>query len=730
MVKSVTALLAACLLAPFATLRAAEPAPLYVFTDGVARLATPGIEGAVACHVSTITADGFGPRRTLTVTAADGAVSVPPLCEGIHVVSLGAPVEKELRFLAIAPPPALDAAAVRKALPRTGAKLLEGKPFLILSMGDSVTATGDYESLLVMLLARATGNANITFVERSYPGRSVDATVRHFERDTNGIKPDLGVLMYGLNDQGGGVPLRAYLDQYAWVADRLAARFEGDSVFLQPTPHIAVFDAGPGGNVAAPQFAFRTVGFAEAVATLGTRRGVPVALTFAALWGNGGGTIPQAAMAMWPLYPQSYDAPFSTLLECRGQGDTIHPNALGHLRIAKAVYAALNGQAAAQPLRFVGESRWTEKGVVSRVTAINDSGKPREGRLEAYPPTDARLDGLGSVMYKLAPGESVSFEVAWPELAKPEDLFRSTYFHYLGEDFKHLFVVDFAGAGCLPRSVEIPFEVPGSFVAGRQIVEGRQITVTLKTPSGTEAVPVAIPGGSPVGRIPLIRKLQADGKAGYAVTEVAYVEFGQALPGEAEVDGDLREWASPRWAPVGEPCQARDRHGPLDNRKSPDEAYVHMAFKAGAGGIFIALRGRGGLANDRATLFFDPRPPELLGTVGPYYWAGLRFAADGVVNLDIGETSVEAPHMAGRWRATADGLDAELFIPYALMDAAAWPASGDLGFSLVWTHQPKDGKPTRLTWSEDGHEWNPRWYGVLRRVVSPRDAMPFMVRVK
>lgn len=101
--------------------------------------------------------------------------------------------------------------------------------------------------------------------------------------------------------------------------------------------------------------------------------------------------------------------------------------------------------------------------------------------------------------------------------------------------------------------IEVPFEVPGSFVAGRQIVEGRQITVTLKTPSGTEAVPVVIPKGSPVGRIPLIRKLKADGKAGYAVTEAVYVEFGEALPGEVVVDGDLREWASPRWAPVGEP---------------------------------------------------------------------------------------------------------------------------------------------------------------------------------
>ncbi len=70
------------------------------------------------------------------------------------MVSLGPPVDKELRILAIAPPPELSTEAVRKALPHTGEKLFGGKPFTILSMGDSVTATGDYESLLVMLPKR------------------------------------------------------------------------------------------------------------------------------------------------------------------------------------------------------------------------------------------------------------------------------------------------------------------------------------------------------------------------------------------------------------------------------------------------------------------------------------------------------------------------------------------------------------------------------------------------
>jgi len=61
----------------------------------------------------------------------------------------------------------LDTAAVRKTLPRTGGKLVTGKPFTILAMGDSVTATGDYEAMLVMLLSRATGNPHIALAAQA-----------------------------------------------------------------------------------------------------------------------------------------------------------------------------------------------------------------------------------------------------------------------------------------------------------------------------------------------------------------------------------------------------------------------------------------------------------------------------------------------------------------------------------------------------------------------------------
>jgi lysophospholipase L1-like esterase len=599
-------------------------------------------------------------------------------------------------------------------------------------MGDSVTHTGDFETMLTRLLERATDNPNINFVDKSYGGRSVDAAVRHFTRDTSGIKPHLGLLMYGLNDQAGFVPLRAYLEQYEWIAKALDDRFQADTIFLQPTPHICIFDHGPDRKPYSPQTAFRTIGFAEAVKKLGDRLNVPTADTFDAIWGKGGDTVAHSVIAMWPVYPRSAGDQFSTMLES-GKGDTIHPNALGHLRIAKAVFDAISGKRNEKPLRITGLSRWTEHAVVTRITATNSSTEERTGQLEAYPFSSAEIEAPNPVRYELKPEESVSFEVAWPKVRRPEDLLLFPYCLYMSQNLNQLPVLDFTNETCTVYCARLPFEVPGDFVSERLAITGNSVNVKLKTSDGEKIVNVRIPEDSQVGRISLIRKLHEEEKEGYAVAEVVYVQYGQALPGEAKVDGELDEWADHRWIPIGESCQARGRLGPEDHRESLQEAYIQAAFNKGENGFFIAFRGRGDLVGDNATLFFDPRPPAELGTVGTYYWLGFKLEPNGVVKLGKGETSTSAPGMTGRWQTTKEGLDAEIFVPYALMDVNVWPVSGDLGFSIVWNHKHKDGRITRMTWSEDGHEWNPRWYGVLRlspETNGPGDNLPYMVRIK
>lgn len=708
--------------------RIADP---YVFTDETARISAEGVEGPLACHTALITPAGFGPKRTETVSVSNGAFRLAPLAEGLHVVHLGAPLDTEVRFLAFAPPAALDPAAVARTLPRSGAKLLAGEPFRILAMGDSVTDTGSYHELLARLLARATGNARIEVVRHAYAGRSIDATVRHFDRDTRGPAPDLGLLMYGLNDQVCFVPRRAFLEQYAWVAEQLHDRFGADTVFLQPTPHIDMLRSGREGGSEPPEYAFRTVHYARAIEELGKATDIPVAPTFAAIWGEGGNTARESAMALWPLYPTGYAAPFSTLLESVGRGDTIHPNALGHLQLAKAVYRTIAGRADLPPLALSGTSRWTPTGVVSRITVMNQGSDKREGRLDPYAPMGARIEGPATVRYALAPGETLTFEVGWPDAATPEDLLRFPNDLYLSQEHVPLGVVDFARGRSTVHGVVCPFEVDGDFVPCRAVVETDSVDVELRTPDGIVQETVRLPEEAVVGRVPLVRELRHGSREGHAVAELAFARVGLAPVGEAVVDGMLGEWGDQPAVPVGEPCQARDWRGPADRRAVPGEARGEFLFRAGGDGIYVGFRGQGVLTNDSIMVFLDPREPTQLGTVGPYYWASLGLGKNGKVGVGKGETSPTGEGATGTWRATETGLEAECFLPYRLMDRDAWPASGDLGLSIIWRHRHADGRTTRLVWTEDGHEWNPRWYGVVQRIdpgAAPRNR--YVVRVK
>ena len=59
--------------------------------------------------------------------------------------------------------------------------------------------------------------------------------------------------------------------------------------------------------------------------------------------------------------------------------------------------------------------------------------------------------------------------------------------------------------------------------------------------------------------------------------------------------------------------------------------------------------------------------------------------------------------------------------------STAWPTSGDLGLSIIWTHPHADKNITRLMWSENGHPWTPRWFGVVR--LEPQGVLPFLLRI-
>jgi len=700
----------------------------YCFTDGRAVVkCAPEVE-AVRGRVRVLTDSLRGPEVALDMRCAGGRLELAPLCEGIHVVAIEEPFRAEVRFLAIAPPRPVSPDAVRRALPRSGRRLLAGEPYTILAMGDSVMNTGDCEGMLAMMLARATGNGSIRVVERSYPGRSADAAARFFEDDAVPTRPDLGLLMYGLNDQACFVSLETYLEHYEYVARRLRDDLGADCVFMQPTPN-----PEPGRP---PEQAIRTIIFAESLAPLAERLGVPLARTFHAVWGRGGPTLQDAARATWPRYPPSYDRQFESLVETGSSGDATHPNALGHLAIARAVLDAISAPAPEQSgpaaLEFRGRTLWTDAGVETRLEAVNVSTSRRRGRLEAYPPPEDRLEGSTRVEYDLEPGGSVEMVLRWPNARRPEDLLRHPADKYLaGPMAPRVPLVEFSDGGCRVHAPEAPFEPFAWFVRERGTAGRRGARVSLVWEGGRRSRTVRIPGGSPVGRIDLVEKVGAPDRPGWAVAQLAYVRYGSALRGEAELDGLLSEWTSHVWSPVGEECQARFARGPEDNRGSTSECYLRWAFKAGRECFYAAASARGELSRDSFTIFFDPRGPARLGTVGRYYWVSGSLRPDGTLGLARGETSREDKGLAGRWARNGDETAIELRVPYALFEATSWPASGDLGISIWWIHVSPDGRRTNLMWSEDGHPWSPRWYGVVRLQERPDESrLPYMTRVR
>jgi lysophospholipase L1-like esterase len=711
---------------------AATPESPYLFTDGKARITLTKPQPEVAFTVKTITVDGYGPTAEGKATVAGGVLEVAPLTEGLHIVTLQLDKPCEVRFLAVTPPTPLDTKAKRAllaALPRTGKKLLGGKPFTLISMGDSVTATGDYDRLLTLLLQRATGNAKIAFVKKGYGGRSVDASVRFFKDDVPPNHPDLACIMYGLNDQAAGCPLDGYLEQYRWLADRMA-ECGADTLFLTPTP-----DASFGKDFTTySPYLFRTIGFADALLRDARAHRIPAVDVFHAYWGKGGATLDASGRALWPKHPQGYSKQLTSVIETN-TGDGIHPNALGHLTIARAVFDMLTGRAAAAPLAFSGESVWTADGLVSHVTVRNVSAVRREGRLELYPLPDDRMQGEPAA-YALAPGETLAFDVAWPRLKAPADLLAHPAHATAGIGTPAFTALDFAGGGSTVYAVTAPMRVDAQYVRERQVVTGNTVTVTLRQGGKATKETVAIPANSAVGRVPLIRKVSAGGQTGWAAAELAYVQFGAARTGEATVDGALDEWAGHTWLPVGEPVQARFASGVQDGRATPQECYLRWAFKAGKTGFSIAVQATGTVEKDSFTLFFDSRAAKLLGTPGRYYWVSGTLKPNGTLALGRGETTAKGleKEMRGAWRAVDGGAALEIFIPYAAVELTAWPAGGDLGVSIWWKHTNADpaangGRPTNLMWSEDGHPWNTRWYGVVR-LNDGGAPLPYLVRVK
>jgi hypothetical protein len=279
------------------------------------------------------------------------------------------------------------------------------------------------------------------------------------------------------------------------------------------------------------------------------------------------------------------------------------------------------------------------------------------------------------------------FDVTWQGAKTPADLARFPHDIYLASGPPFVAVMDFSAKGSRAYAASAPFEPNAAWVRGRQVVTGENAVVKLKVGAQMRHVQVKIPP-APVGRLPLWRRLGN----GWAVAELAYVRYGAARGGEAQVDGNLAEWQNDAFVPVGEAVA-----GALDAWAAGFSRFSQRMLHA------VEFQGRkrrslGSGARDwkrrkrQLHAFFDPRSPAELGTAGTFYWLWAASNPTAVLGLKAGETSETAPQPARRVESDVHRSHSRIFRALPLMKSRGWPETGDLGVSVWWTHLGEGGK--------------------------------------
>lgn len=667
----------------------------------------------LTCSARILTREGWLDQGKLNlICVATGKTQFTPVLQGLYELRCDEPTLL-LRIVAINTPATINKATLLKALPRHGQQLLDGKPVTILAMGDSVTATGDYHKLLALLLTKATGNKHITVHVKAHPGRSVDASVRTYASDIKPIAPNIGLLMYGLNDQGAGGAMDVYLRQTQWLCKQLSDDFQTDMVLLQPTPHIE-----------SESTAFRTIAYAQALTDMADQLNLPVADTFNAIWGDGGNTITDSMANMRPCFPPHYRKSWETLLDTDGKGDTIHPNILGHLAMAQAVYNRITGYINPQKhLQIKAQNAWISQGMVTHLTITNPTDIPRHGVLNVYRADNWESPIASDIAYHLAPNQSQIHTIIWPDIATPHDLLTLAASGYVTHDQPYIAITDTHDGHMNVQSVQTQRSGEMYYPPQRLVTDDRSFHILRRNGFSRIIDKITLPEDQEVGVMPIT----AQHRNQTVVSQLSFTRFAQALVGKATVDGDLSEWAQHTWSTLGDPSQACWTRGSADNRISPSECQPRFTFKAADDGLYMAIHVEGDISRDALTVFIDPRPANQLGEPGGYYWINVGYRKDQFI-ATRGETSPKTVRITSAIKSQNNVSDIELFIPYALMNCDTWPTDQDMGLSLWWVHNGEQGK-THLQWSDRGHPWNTTHFGVLRRVTSPDTKLPTLVQI-
>lgn len=656
----------------------AELSRRVLCTDETVELKVTELPAEVRGELTVQAADGTATAETLTGAFVDGRLQLKPRRQGWHRLTLAGLPGTTLSFLAVAPPAAADAATLKRLLPQNGWRLFGAKPFTVMALGDSAAADALWPEVLRLLLARACGNPAVKLVNRARVGATIEDAALRFPADTTNPDPDLAILMFGNDEPAPGLPAESYVEQAQWLVNHLASERRCDTLLCQPVGD------GRERNTA-------ILCEAELLRGVAATTKSPLALTY-----------PIAAP-----YPEARQ-----------------------VALARAAFAALTQPLPASPLKVDATWSWSGRGVSATVVVSNVSAAPRSGWLETLPRPDERLQAPARWEYQLEPYKRTSFEVTWPEVKAPSDLWKYPADRYLAPGRPLLPVLDHGPDGVRAYVAAGRFDVDTTFLR-RVMATGEAPTVSMEVAGHWHDRTISLPPDTAVGRLNLLEPTilrDWPERIGWAAAEVAFQRMAAAEAGEARVDGDLREWKTAVWTPLGEPCQARGWRGPEDKRATPADGRLEWAFRAGHDSLFAAARGTGKLTGDSFSLYFDTRPIALLCTAGPGYWVDGKLAPNGAVELAAGPTSTgRLKGLSGAWRATPTGLELELRLPYGLLDLNDWPTGGDLGLELIWRH---GASGTTLVWSGDTPAPSPRTFGALHHLDVHGEALPWLVRVR
>lgn len=266
---------------------------------------------------------------------------------------------------------AAPAAAKADELLRAGAE-----PVRIVCLGDSVTGiyyhTGGrraYAEMIEIAMTRLYPNAQVQVFNAGISGHTTIDGLNRLDSDVLAHKPTLVTIMFGLNDMTR-VPMETYEANLATLIRK--CREAGAEVLLCTPNSVAETPARP---------VAKLIEYIAGIRRVSEREQVPVVDLYAAFE-----AIRNADPAKWSMM----------------MSDEIHPNMVGHKRIAETIARAISGRAVSL------ENEGPPQPSLPRTRALLKDGKPV--RVYAMPPYDGMIS---TALNTAAPGTQVEV-TPWP----------------------------------------------------------------------------------------------------------------------------------------------------------------------------------------------------------------------------------------------------------------------------------------------------------------------------